>query len=220
MRDAKIGRHDLVRLASSAWDGLLGSEAGSSHGIWLARWRDAGWPLVGRRRGPCDSPDEVPLGLPLPPAAGKARVALAVARRAIVSVGPPPALAEARSAVPPRWRPVVDELVRLGDSVGPSPRLFGSIAWAALTGLAYSTRDSDLDVLWRLGEGQDTAPLLRGLTRIEAAAPMRLDGEIVWPDGRAVQWKELASGASKVLVKTLDSVALVETASLLAPVGR
>jgi len=39
-------------------------------------WVDQGWPVIVRRRAEGEDPDLAPVGVPLPPAAGKRRVAL------------------------------------------------------------------------------------------------------------------------------------------------
>ena len=58
----------------------------------------------------------------------------------------------------------------------------------------------------------------RGLAAIAADAPMRLDGEIVLPDGFAVNWRELhgAGPDASVLAKGLDRLELRPAAALLS----
>ena len=58
------------------------------------------------------------------------------------------------------------------------------------------------------------------LAAIEAAAPMRLDGELVRDDGAAVNWREFHAGAREILVKTIDGVALLDREPLPAREGR
>ena len=59
---------------------------------------------------------------------------------------------------------------------------------------------------------------MEGIAAIEARAPMRLDGEILLPDGGGVNWRELhgAGPGGTVLVKHRDRLALREAAALLA----
>ena len=84
--------------------------------------------------------------------------------------------------------------------------MFGSFAWASLTGLAYIGPSSDLDLLWPLAPGIEA--ILAALPAIEHAAPGKLDGEVVREaDGGAVNWRELTS-KGEVLVKTIEGVAL------------
>ena len=73
--DRPMRRHDVVvrqpeRLALTARDAHdLASDP------LVASWVDMGWPLIGRRAMPGE-PRGVPLGLPLPPFAGKRRIPL------------------------------------------------------------------------------------------------------------------------------------------------
>ncbi|HWJ94675.1 MAG TPA: phosphoribosyl-dephospho-CoA transferase MdcG domain-containing protein, partial [Telluria sp.] len=86
-----------------------------------------------------------------------------------------------------------------------------------LTGLPYLTPESDADILFR--PASRTA-LRSGVTAmVHAAERMPLDGEIVFPDGSAVAWKEwrdAAQGAGKVLVKSLGAVRLASPSDLIA----
>ena len=89
-------------------------------------------------------------------------------------------------------------------------RVFGSLAWQALTGLAYLTEQSDLDILLHPGPDTDPLRLAAAIAAIDAAAPMRIDGELVRSDGLAVNWRELNDGARHVLAKSAAGVALID----------
>jgi phosphoribosyl-dephospho-CoA transferase len=169
----------------------------------VAGWADAGWPLVVRRAACGDEAGTIPLGLPLPRALGKRRLATALRPCAIDAVAPPTPLWMARSAAPANWKPAIDALLALD----PDVRTFGSLAWQRLTGLAYLGEDSDLDLLWDLPEADRLNGLLEAIAAIERQAPMRLDGEVL---GRAggVNWRELEAGG-EVLVKSLAGVCLM-----------
>ncbi|MEW4362765.1 hypothetical protein V6S75_27510, partial [Burkholderia pseudomallei] len=71
--DAPLVRHTLVRVCAQAWPALLAAHGGIGTLPFVRDWAARGWPLIVRRRSPCDA--GVPLGLPLPPSAGKRRVA-------------------------------------------------------------------------------------------------------------------------------------------------
>ena len=88
-------------------------------------------------------------------------------------------------------------------------RVFGSLAWQALTGLDYLTGSSDLDLLLHVRDDVDVQRLIAELAEIEAGAPMRLDGELVRADGAAANWREFHAGAAEILVKTTAEVTLV-----------
>jgi phosphoribosyl-dephospho-CoA transferase len=173
----------------------------------LADWAAHGRPLIARRRTSCDGAGCIAAGIPLPPSHGKKRIALQLDPGAIRAVAPPPLLQDAAHAAPAGWRATIAAIVDLCQHVGVDARAFGALAWSSLTGLEYLSAASDLDLLFAVNEGPDVAALLGGLARIDARAPMRLDGEIIRLDlGVAANWRELNAGADEVLVKTVDGV--------------
>ena len=64
--------------------------------------------------------------------------------------------------------------------------------------------------LLQLRRDKDLQALAEDLAGIEICAPMRLDGELIRPDGAAVKWREFRLGVGEILVKTLGGVALLE----------
>ena len=76
------------------------------------------------------------------------------------------------------------------------------------------TDRSDLDLLLHVHRDTDLHPPGRRPGRIEAAAPMRLDGELIRDDGAAVNWREFHAGAREVLVKTIGRRRPCSTRSL------
>ncbi|MCJ2012379.1 malonate decarboxylase holo-[acyl-carrier-protein] synthase [Methylobacterium sp. J-076] len=199
-------RHDLVAADPAAWADLLRARADLDGVPHLAGWAEAARPLIVRRRVPGEGDACVPLGLPLPPADGKRRIGLALPPDALRPV-PPPTLAGTAHHAPAAWAPAIDALLALGNAHRLVPRPFGALLWQAVTGLTYLAATSDLDLLW---PGPAPRTLLDGLAAIDADAPMRLDGEILLPDGGGVQWRELreAPMGGSVLVKYLDRVAM------------
>jgi phosphoribosyl-dephospho-CoA transferase len=87
----------------------------------------------------------------------------------------------------------------------------------AITGQSYLTPASDIDLLF---VPADAASLRAGLALLEQyAALLPLDGEIVFPSGEAVAWKEWISAGrhdARVLVKDAGAVRLAPMAQLLA----
>lgn len=202
-------RHDLAFVRPESWRATLATRSDLADEPLLAAWVDKGWPLIGRRAMPSEA-HGVPLGLPLPPSAGKRRLCFLMQPGDIVSTAPPPSLREAAAVAPVAWRPTLDRLAQLASQHSAKARVFGSLAWRALTGLEYLSESSDLDLLLRLGDDTDVRGLAAGLAAIETTAPMRLDGELV-RDGSAVNWRELHAGESQVLVKTIGGVTLIDT---------
>ena len=209
MRDIGLRRHDLVHVDPAAWARVLAGRPEFRAIEVVSGWAEAGHPLVARRRTENDPEGRVALGLPLPPNLGKRRIAVTVEPADILRVSRCPALRAAAGFAPATWHPTLEELLRLAATVGIEPLVFGSLAWAALTRLDYLGPTSDLDLLWRLGLNQDASGLLDGLRRIALDAPMRLDGEVIDPEDRGANWRELASGNAEVLVKGLTAVELI-----------
>ncbi|WP_442580886.1 malonate decarboxylase holo-[acyl-carrier-protein] synthase [Mesorhizobium sp. ASY16-5R] len=202
-------RHDLIFVNQAAWRSMLATRRDLAANPLVALWADKGWPLVLRRAMPGEG-HGVPLGLPLPPSAGKKRLSFLVRPEDVVSAAPPPALQQAARSAPRAWWPTLDGLDDLASRHAAEARVFGSLAWQALTGLDYLTERSDLDLLLQVHRATDLRRLTAGMARIERAAPMRLDGELVRYDGAAVNWREFHAGAQEILVKTASDVALLD----------
>jgi phosphoribosyl-dephospho-CoA transferase len=218
-------RHDLLHAAPDAWASVLAVCPPLADLPLLGEWADRGWPVIVRRRGEADNRHLVPVGVPLPLAAGKRRVALLIPPEGVLQRSRPPLLDATASAADPNWRSTIDALVALGARSGVEPAAFGSLLWQHLTGLAYLTLHSDLDVLWPIPANFDVHSLICGIAQVQRDAPLRIDGEIIFPDGSAVNWRELwdahqtADGAT-VLAKTMESVQLLDVASLASVGGR
>jgi phosphoribosyl-dephospho-CoA transferase len=213
LTDAPLVRHTLVRVAREAWDACVASQPGLADEPLVRNWAAHGWPLIVRRPGPCDAQAAgVPLGLPLPPKAGKRRVNVTVPANAIVSIEPPPKLATLRCVAPDAWRSTIDALNAIARRHRVGCRAFGSLAWQGLTGQPYLSERSDLDLLFDLPGTHDVpgalAALLADVAACEAFAPMRLDGEVIRADGAGVNWRELHAAKGDVVVKTADDVVL------------
>jgi phosphoribosyl-dephospho-CoA transferase len=153
----------------------------------------------------------VPAAVPLPPSYGKHRVGFSFPSSEDVVPSPPVLLRDAASDAPAAWQPTIAGLLALGTTLGIAPRVFGGLLWQHVTGLAYLGPQSDLDLLWRVGDQRTAAALTVGLTCLDADSPMRLDGELELPDGGGLNWRELANAATgaagEVLVKSMDGVA-------------
>jgi len=173
----------------------------------VATWVDRGWPLVARRADAGEG-QGVALGLPLPPSVGKKRLSLLMQPEDVLAVAPSPSLASALRAAPRSWEPTLLRLRQIAVEQGVEARVFGSLAWQMITGLDYLTDRSDLDFALHVRRETQLRPLADELARIEDAAPVRLDGELI-RGGSAVNWRELHAGARDVLVKTILGVTLL-----------
>ncbi|MBI0325650.1 malonate decarboxylase holo-[acyl-carrier-protein] synthase [Burkholderia plantarii] len=221
-------RHRVVRVAPDAWavlaEPLVARLALPADDAAVVReWAARGRPLMVRRAGPCDAASPgVPLGLPLPPSMGKRRIGVVAPIEAIVSSEAPPALDALRDTAPEAWRATIDALDALARRHRVGCRAFGSLAWQALTGLSYLSAGSDLDLLFELPAGwseigstqgrEALAALLDDIAVCDAAAPMRIDGELIRADGAGVNWRESHAARGEhdeIVVKTSAEVVLM-----------
>jgi len=184
-------------------------------------WASQGWPVIVRRRMENEVADGVPAALPLPPCHGKRRLGFSFPSNTGLTQMDPVLLRDAALTAPPAWRPALSALVRLGESFGVSPRVFGSLLWEHVTELPYLTQKSDLDLLWSVADSRSAAGLVEGLQRLDANSLFRLDGELELPDGGGVNWRELSQAAGvardAVLVKTMNGAELRTVAELFDP---
>lgn len=206
----------LAWLTEAGWRSVMRS-AQNEHMLALKLWQSQDWPLVMRRLDADAAPDEVCLGLPLPPdeaTGAKIRISLRVHREEIAKTRPATTL---RNSLPSAG-PFRERLAALCEEAGAlSLRVYGSLAMQTLTGMPYLSPRSDVDVLFHPASRQQLDQGIALLVRHAASLP--LDGEVVFPGGQAVSWKEwqmAMTHPAKVMVKALQSVRLTDTASLLA----
>jgi phosphoribosyl-dephospho-CoA transferase len=212
-------RHDLLHVAPDVWAAALARCPSLADPPLIRVWADRGWPVIVRRRGEAEDPHLVPIGVPLPPMAGKRRVALLIPPNGVLQHSLPPSLHKMAKAADPDWRSTIDALVDVGARSGVEPAAFGSLLWQHLTGLAYLSPRSDLDVLWSIPADFDVHSLVCRIGEVQRDATVRIDGEIIFPDGTAVNWRELwnayqATEGTTVLAKTMEGVHLLKIASL------
>lgn len=189
-------------------------------------WRRHDWPAVVRRPDEQALPNEcakIALGLSSVPSENQAggsrkRIALVASPEDVARSAMPVLLSDAMASAPDRWRDGLAELAAAGQRAGVTLRAFGSLAWQHLTGAPCMTARSDVDLLFHPASVQQ---LDAGLALLAAhASHLPLDGEIVFPNGDAVAWKEwrqarASSAGCRVLVKHLCGVRLVPAAALL-----
>ena len=186
----------------------------------VAAWLAADRPLVVARQ-PCGTvlSDTISVGLALPPVQGKRRIALIVAAHGIARYTPPLLLAEAIAHAPAAWQPALAELDAVAIHNDIEFRVFGSLAWQALSGLQYLTPQSDIDLLWHPLSHMQLQQGIALLARWEQASGLRADGEVLFGGSSAVSWREWAALKSgddqRVLVKRVSSAELVAARELL-----
>lgn len=217
-------RHDLVWLTPQGWDTALRPLQGAPRDL-AADWHARGLPAVVRRTEPGTAPGLLCLGIPAPPdphSGQKVRLGFAAERGHVARVAPALALDDAEA--PAAWQPGLATL-RLGlRAAGIDCRVFGSLAMQTLTGDQYLSAGSDVDLLLRPANVAQLDTCLALVARHAQSLP--LDGEIEFPSGHAVSWKEwlgvdgqARDGADRVLAKHLDTVALLRRDELLGQFG-
>jgi len=210
-------RHDLLLIAPEAWRAGLRRSPALAELPFVQGWAERGWPVILRRHTEDEDQHLVPVGLPLPPGAGRHRVALLLPRDGILHVRRPPSLRAAVWAADPAWQSAMAALLQLGRPR--EPLVVGSLLWQHITALPYLSLTSDLDLLWTVRKRRDIGPLLDGIARVQRDAPMRIDGEVILPDGTAVNWRELwvasqGRDETSVLGKSTAGVRLLDRNAL------
>ena len=203
-------RHDLVWLTRDGWKAALAAHP--EHATVLTFWQSEEWPTVARRRDAGSDPArEVCVGIALPPDADgvKRRIPLRIPLENVDRSSAPLTLKAARPGLPEQWRAGYTKLQE--QSLGLDLRVYGSLAWQAITSLPAVTATSDIDILFRPLSRQQ---LHAGLTLLNGAEHgLPLDGEVMFPSGQAVSWKEWSTAGTaqaRVLVKDMDGVRLAD----------
>lgn len=209
-----LARNQLVWLAPQAWLQVQAHVWDAEAQAMLAHWRDHHLPLVVCRQRVEAPTDQVCLGLPAPLQWSRRRLALAVRLDQVVAMGDFPTLLQVAQVNP--WGPAALELDGQLTQLGVTARVYGSHGWQWLAHMPYLHGDSDLDVTLNVPDFQ-TACQVQALLAAAELVP-RLDGEIVFPGGQAVAWRELqrllAGDTAQVLLKDRQSIRLAMLAEL------
>lgn len=207
-----LQRHALVWLADAGWQALLPQALDSPSRQCLQHWAREHLPLVVTRQ-PLDdanSADQLAVGLAMPTRWGRRKLALRVAREHLLYTDAFPAATDITPLLPAdaraAWRALCAELAALGVN----PRVHGSHGWQKLSGLRYLRAGSDIDLHIAV-DSEALADRVATLLQVDCGGP-RIDGELLFPDGAAIAWREWlqlrAGRVREVLVKRLDRVAL------------
>ena len=205
-------RNQLVWPTWSAWQQLLERPWDTQARALLLRWQTAQWPLVvtTQRAGP--APDTLSVGLPAPTALGRRKLALELPVNGVAHCQDFPDWSVIASTLAPDT--ALQLQVRKLSDAGTTLQVYGSFAWQYMTGLAYVHPDSDLDLRLCVPSHAVACAVVRLLENADAntRSPLRLDGELAFPDGSAIAWREylqwVNGKVSQVLVKSRAGVAL------------
>lgn len=207
-----LHRHQLAWLSPQGWRELLGRPWATEDLACLQHWADHGWPLVVTmqscaQRQPADP---VALGLPAPPGWPRRRLSLRVTPAQILWFDECPTLDQALRQLPRRARPPLRALHGALSAHGLRARVYGSLGWQQLTGQPYLRPGSDVD-LWLAVDDAAHADIAAGLLQA-CPSRLRLDGELHFPNGDAVAWREWAAWRAGqcrgILVKRLHGAHL------------
>ncbi|KQT11322.1 malonate decarboxylase holo-[acyl-carrier-protein] synthase [Ramlibacter sp. Leaf400] len=209
----RLRRHQLAYLTTRGWAEVLGAHTQLA----LRTWAERRLPLVVTRQ--CGGPGRITLGWPAPLSCGRLRLSLQLDAKGVAWYDEFPAARAAVPLLPQDSRCAVRALLKALERLGSSPRVYGSYGWQLLTGLDYVHPASDLDLWLSVGSERD-ADAAVGLLQASQSLGARIDGELMFPGGAAVAWREYAAwraGRTRgLLVKRLDSVD-VEHALALPP---
>lgn len=206
-----LRRHQLVYLTASGWAYALGRPWDTSAAELLRGWSQRGLPVVVSRQPEGMPQGDAAFGLPAPLNFGRRRIALQLPLSAIAWIDEfPPATAVLRLLRRPMRERVQSLLEGLGRLEAPA-RAYGSYGWQLLTGEAYLHANSDLD-LWIRAENCGQADAVGALLQACTAESLRVDGELAFPGGKAVAWREWvewrAGRTRGLLVKSLTQASI------------
>ena len=227
----ELQRNTLVWLTPKAWTAIHAQDWEAPVQDLLRYWQSFQFPWVVAHQRPGVRPGEVCLGLPAPQHWGRRRLGAQVTLDGIARQGQFPLLGEVAGSQ--LWGiPAASWLAR-GAGLGMDVRVYGSYGWQYMTGMPYVRGASDLDLSVHLSVLAGAMRALDWLQQVAQAPdaghaasyrlPLRVDGEIVFPHGQAVAWRELQAmrqgGVRQVLVKDRLQLRLLDPDGLEAMVA-
>lgn len=214
-----LPRHSLVWFSYLGWRAALSqvkSEASSS----VEEWVRAGFPATVCRTEPDMSEDLLCAGIALPPdpIGLKRRIPLQIPSKQVVRTAAPLRLEDIIPVMPMTWQSALQQLCSASKREQITFHAYGSAALQKITGRRYVTETSDIDLLFYPRTGSELQTGLQILVHYARMLP--LDGEIIFPDGSAVAWKEwiaalTASKGLRVLTKDARGIHLAKTEELM-----
>jgi phosphoribosyl-dephospho-CoA transferase len=225
-----LHRHQLAHLSAAGWQALLAQAWDADALACLQHWATHALPLVVTCQPaarlqpwaplvpvvPVAPVAPVALGLAAPPAWPRRRLALQVLPAHIAWFDEFPTLAQALPLLARDSRAALKALQAALQGMEVRARVYGSAGWQQLTGLRYLHDHSDLDLWLGVADAQQADQVV-GLLQA-CHTPMRMDGELLFPHGGAVAWREWAAWRAgrcrSMLVKRLHGAALEQAGDL------
>ena len=201
-----LRRHLLARLSTAGWAGVLARPWDPVALDCLTHWATRQAPLVVTQQRAGLPPDQLALGLPAPLRWRRRRIALHVPADSVLYFDDFPPAHAIVGLLPVAQRSAWLVLAGTLAELGAAPRVYGSFGWQHLTGLNYLHAGSDVDLRLTAADPAAADAATAQLLRADPTGP-RVDGELVFPDGSAVAWREWrqsrARQVDRILVKRL-----------------
>ncbi len=223
---AWLVRHGLVKATGQAWSRWLSMCSDPTDVLVLSHWKAFDLPLMVVRQCDDGQPlnlDAVALGLPAPTQWARKRIPLRIEAQAL-SIHPAhpqlPTLQAVAGTLCGEYAVPAQAFMRQLDAqlhtVGVLARVYGSYGWQTITALPYVHTRSDLDLCLSVQEAVHADAVCDVLHRLEPTQlnqRMRVDGELIFPDGTAIAWREWShmrqGHMSEVLIKRIEGCRLV-----------
>ncbi|MFD2173518.1 malonate decarboxylase holo-[acyl-carrier-protein] synthase [Rhodobacter lacus] len=171
--------------------------------------------IVCRPTGPCpDGGGQIGFSFPFRVGEARVRAAVGVARDQITATLTPWEVMVLAETLGDVLHPAIGELHRIGVATGVEIGLIGSVALRAVTGLAYTRPDSDIDLVVRAARPDQLAALAAAVHDLTLCTGTAFDIEVELAGGIGVKLSELLSGSDTVLGKTITGVELVSRARI------
>lgn len=218
----RFQRHDLVWLSAMAWSEIRARQPENLSAL-LRTWQVSEWPLEVRRRDVDADEDRVCISITPPPSSQPlSKIASCVRQVHILEHQSALALSSVVETAPECWREQLRNLIRDALQQQIKFRVYGSLAWQYLTGQPYMSEQTAIEILFI---PRTTEQLIAGMRLLtHHAKTMPLAGEMTFPSGHAVAWKEWTyfpsettpSDDIRVLVKHVEQVRVMSQRALLA----
>ena len=214
-----LQRNVLVWLTAPGWDRVLANDWDAQALGILRHWALRALPLVVCRQRVENSPPTISLGLPAPSVWDRRKLALEVTPIEVGHVGRFPSFEQFEQFQQFKqlesceaFIAAINEIRFNDPGFEGSIQVYGSFGWETLTGMAYVRPSSDLDLRVEVPDHETAAAVARALNALQL--PMRVDGELAFPDGSAIAWREylqwVEGKVDRMLVKSRTSVGFIE----------
>lgn len=186
-----LRRHQLAFVTADGWKHVLARTWSEPVQAGLAHWAAQGLPVVVTRQLPtrANPSGRIALGVCLPETWGRQRVALQLKPNQLSMFTEFPSLTASLGALSAVQRKAMRHLATSLAANHLQAQVYGSVGWQTVTGLPYLHDHSDID-LWLAVKDAHTADTAVGLLQQVEGLKRRVDGELVFPDGSAVAWRE------------------------------